>query len=172
MSAKAIVAGFFVLLPMLAFSAVPSFSEPSAAQCAVRAVVKGKVQHVAFRESALKAAIRYRVKGSAKNLNNGTVELLLYGSPHNVEAMLKVIENNLANPYGHVTGLSVSSIVKKPQINTFTVYGWTSGWYCVKGAHDLVWDYAKQKHTAMSDTQINKAVYKLISPWVRCRQGT
>lgn len=57
-------------------------------QISRRALIKGRVQGVAFRACCADQARREGVAGYAKNLPDGTVEVLLEGSP---EAVQKVI---------------------------------------------------------------------------------
>lgn len=52
-----------------------------------RFLVIGKVQGVYFRHSARLEANRLKVRGLARNLPDGTVEVLARGSPSDVEAL-------------------------------------------------------------------------------------
>jgi acylphosphatase len=50
--------------------------------------VSGRVQGVFFRESCKRLADEYRVSGSAKNLADGRVEVILEGGPAGVQHVL------------------------------------------------------------------------------------
>jgi acylphosphatase len=52
-----------------------------------RFLVMGKVQGVYFRHSARLEADRLRVRGLARNLEDGSVEVLAQGRPSDVEAL-------------------------------------------------------------------------------------
>ncbi len=56
-----------------------------------RAVAHGRVQGVFFRDSTRREAERRGVSGSARNTPDGTVEVVLEGSPDAVEAMLEYL---------------------------------------------------------------------------------
>ncbi|MBA2641127.1 MAG: acylphosphatase [Nocardioidaceae bacterium] len=53
-----------------------------------RAIVRGHVQGVFFRDSARRLAQEVAVSGSARNLDDGSVELLLEGETGAVEQLL------------------------------------------------------------------------------------
>ena len=55
-----------------------------------RAVVRGHVQGVYYRDTTREAAERHGVAGWAANLPDGTVELVLEGAAESVEAVLAV----------------------------------------------------------------------------------
>jgi len=50
-------------------------------------IVSGRVQGVFFRESTRKEAMRLGLAGHARNLANGTVEVLAVGEPEAVETL-------------------------------------------------------------------------------------
>ncbi len=54
-----------------------------------RALVSGLVQGVFYRDSARREAVRRGVDGSARNLPDGRVEVLLEGAPDAVAGMLE-----------------------------------------------------------------------------------
>ena len=71
-----------------------------------RAVVRGHVQGVFFRDTAREAAEARGVTGWAANLPDGTVELVLEGAPEDVEAVLAVARRG--PPDARVTGMDVA----------------------------------------------------------------
>ncbi|WP_354625698.1 acylphosphatase [Psychromonas sp. MME2] len=54
-----------------------------------KVIVTGHVQGVGFRYFTLKEAQLYGLTGHAKNLNNGNVEVLLYGDRDDIDKMVK-----------------------------------------------------------------------------------
>lgn len=54
----------------------------------LRAWVYGRVQGVGFRYSTRHEALKLGLKGYAKNLEDGSVEVLICGEPPQVEALL------------------------------------------------------------------------------------
>ena len=53
-----------------------------------RAIVSGRVQGVGFRWSTAREAQRLGVSGAARNLDDGTVEVVAEGEPADVRALL------------------------------------------------------------------------------------
>ncbi|WP_199611711.1 acylphosphatase [Flocculibacter collagenilyticus] len=53
-----------------------------------KAIVKGKVQGVWFRVSTQKVAQQLNLTGYAKNLDDGSVEVVATGTPEDVEQLL------------------------------------------------------------------------------------
>jgi acylphosphatase len=70
-----------------------------------RVLVRGQVQGVFFRASAEREAARHHVAGSARNLNDGSVELIVEGSSNAVDAM--VAWARLGPPRARVEGIEV-----------------------------------------------------------------
>jgi acylphosphatase len=70
----------------------------------MRFVVSGRVQGVFFRASTREQALRLRLTGHARNLADGSVEVLAHGD----EAALAELERWLHHgpPYARVTGVS------------------------------------------------------------------
>jgi acylphosphatase len=58
-----------------------------------RAVVRGRVQGVFYRDTIRRAAEQRGVAGWAANRADGTVEVWLEGEPDAVESMLRVLRN-------------------------------------------------------------------------------
>jgi acylphosphatase len=58
-----------------------------------RAVVRGRVQGVFYRDTIRRAAEQRGVAGWAANRADGTVEVWLEGKPDAVESMLRVLRN-------------------------------------------------------------------------------
>ena len=54
-----------------------------------KAVIRGRVQGVFFRDTCRRVAREHGVAGSAANLPDGSVEVILEGEPSNVEEVLE-----------------------------------------------------------------------------------
>ena len=52
-----------------------------------RCLVKGRVQGVFYRASTQEQAFKYKVTGYARNLSDGSVEVLACGQPQSVDAL-------------------------------------------------------------------------------------
>ncbi|TKR34024.1 acylphosphatase [Luteimonas gilva] len=59
---------------------------------AARFLVAGKVQGVFFRASAREQALRLGLRGYAKNLGDGRVEVLAIGEAERIDAMARWLE--------------------------------------------------------------------------------
>lgn len=70
-------------------------------------LISGEVQGVGFRYFAQRAAARHQVQGYVRNLQDGRVEALCEGAPHNVEGF----KHELA------TGPSFSRVETVEEIN-------------------------------------------------------
>jgi acylphosphatase len=80
--------------------------------------VHGLVQGVYFRDTTREAAEARGVTGWAANLPDGTVELVLEGTPEAVEAVLAVAR--MGPPDAHVTAIEVAE--ERPEgLNGFGV---------------------------------------------------
>lgn len=78
----------------------------SADEQAVRCLVKGRVQGVWYRASAAKQAQRLELRGWARNLPDGQVEVVVAGSP---EAVAEICGWLWEGPAGaRVTGVAVA----------------------------------------------------------------
>ena len=53
----------------------------------VRAIVRGRVQHVGFRAWAWQNAERFNLTGTVENLNDGSVEIIFQGQENDVNEM-------------------------------------------------------------------------------------
>jgi acylphosphatase len=69
-----------------------------------RFVVGGRVQGVFYRASAREQALELDITGYAKNLGDGTVEVLACGSPLALDALERWLRHG--PPAAHVTGVA------------------------------------------------------------------
>jgi acylphosphatase len=75
----------------------------------VRAVVAGRVQGVFYRDSCRSQATRLGVRGSVRNLADGSVEVVAEGERERVEELLAWCRSG--PPRAMVTGITVSDEV-------------------------------------------------------------
>jgi acylphosphatase len=89
----------------------------SAPTVARRAFVSGRVQGVWFRGATAERAESLGVRGHARNLADGRVEVLAVGAHGAVEALLAWLHRG--PPTAHVTGVVVESIEPPPEVEGF-----------------------------------------------------
>ena len=82
---------------------------------AFRAVVRGRVQGVGFRYSAVREARRLRVAGEVANLLDGSVEVVAEGDRASLESFLDWLRRG--PPGAHVSGVDVD---RGPATGRFT----------------------------------------------------
>lgn len=75
---------------------------------AKRCFVSGRVQGVFYRASAQQEANRLGVRGYAKNLADGRVEVLAVGEPDRVQALVAWLWRG--SPASHVTGIDAEDV--------------------------------------------------------------
>ena len=73
---------------------------------AVRFIVHGKVQGVFFRASTREQALRLGLRGHARNLADGRVEVLAIGDAHAIDALAQWLEDG--PPSARVDGVARS----------------------------------------------------------------
>jgi acylphosphatase len=122
---------------MVASSSAPAKSNGSGQNViAVSGVVSGNVQQVGFRAMIQKQAIENNLAGSAKNNDDKTVQFSLQGDQKRVNQALGVIRDGTKKSSNVKVALSKATV--DPDLNTFTVLGWTSVSRDIKNPYDLV----------------------------------
>jgi acylphosphatase len=58
----------------------------------VHLIFIGKVQGVFFRSNAMKKAVELGIKGYARNLDDGTVEVVAQGSPERIQILVDFLK--------------------------------------------------------------------------------
>ncbi len=71
-------------------------------------LIFGKVQGVGYRAFAQKAAKSFGLKGRARNLNDGRVEILAMGTKQNLEGFEKILRQG--PPHARVESVAVTSL--------------------------------------------------------------
>jgi acylphosphatase len=117
---------------------------------AVSGAISGeKIQKVGFRAMIQKQAIMYNLAGAARNNPDGTVSLSLQGDKHRIDKVLDVIRaGNKKSSTGNTVKLTDAPL--DPNLNTFTVYAWTSTSRNITNPYDLVF------HLRSTDKEISK----------------
>jgi acylphosphatase len=109
-----------------------------------------------------KQAIKYNLAGSAKNNKDKTVQFRLQGDKKRVNQAIEVIRDGTKRSSNVKVALSSATV--SPNLNTFTVVGWTSVSRHIKNPYDLVF-------TLRADnTKIKKKAAK--SVWLKiCKKA-
>lgn len=87
-------------------------------QIAKHAIFNGQVQGVGFRYTAHRIAGRYAVTGYVRNLSNGSVQMLIQGSPADVDACLDDVFDAMG---GYIRDTQIESVPPDPKHTTFQI---------------------------------------------------
>ena len=60
----------------------------------IKLIISGKVQGVFFRANVINKAVELGLKGYAKNLSNGTVEVIAQGDEEKISELVNFIKRN------------------------------------------------------------------------------
>jgi acylphosphatase len=124
--------------------------ENNAGQAAVSGTISGAViQKVGFRAMIQKQAIMYNLAGYARNNADGTVALSLQGDKHRIDKVLEAIRAGTKRSSTD-NKVNAASASLDPNLNTFTVFGWTSTTRNITNPYDLVF------HLRPTDEPISK----------------
>src|SRR5579864_6196672 len=85
----------------------------------------GMIQKVGFRAMIQKQAIMYNLAGYARNNPDGTVGVRLQGDRRRIDKVLEAIRAGTKRSSSDNT-VNASAAAVDPNLNTFTVFGWTS----------------------------------------------
>ncbi|MGO1470746.1 MAG: acylphosphatase [Tissierella sp.] len=80
----------------------------------------GKVQMVGFRYSVLQKAREFNIKGSARNLRDGSVEIEAQGEPSQIEKLIDWCK--VGPPYVSVVKLLTEETIVKDTEENFEIY--------------------------------------------------
>lgn len=81
--------------------------------------VEGRVQRVGFRDFTLRVARRLNVQGTARNLDDGAVEIIAQGELESVEALVAKVR--VGPPAADVTSVIVEPALETENYNSFEV---------------------------------------------------
>ena len=83
-------------------------------------IISGRVQGVGFRHFTYRNASKLNLKGWVQNLQDGTVEIVLAGSPENVNKMVDKLEEG--PPSARVQNIEeVNGSVNTENLNDFSI---------------------------------------------------
>jgi acylphosphatase len=124
--------------------------EDKANQEAVSGTISGeKIQKVGFRAMIQKQAIMLNLAGAARNNPDGTVSLSLQGDKQRIDKVLDAIRaGNKKSSTGNTVNMTDAPL--DPNLNTFTVYAWTSTTRNITNPYDLVF------HLRSTDEEVSK----------------
>jgi len=128
--------------------ALPVASAAGPESRAISGIVSGNVQKVGFRAMILKRAIEYNLAGSARNTNEGTIQFTLQGDENRIGQAVVAIRNGTRKSSD--VNVSTSPAKVDPNLDKFTVIGWTSASRNITHPYDLVF------HLRTNDEPISK----------------
>jgi acylphosphatase len=129
-------------------SALPVASAAGPESQAVSGIVTGNVQKVGFRAMILKQAIKYNLAGSARNIQEGTVQFTLQGDENRIGQAVMAIRDGTRR--SSEVNVSTSPAKVDPSLDKFTVIAWTSASRNITNPYDLVF------HLRTNDEPISK----------------
>jgi acylphosphatase len=140
----------FTVAGLACASAPANAREAKANQVAVSGTISGeKIQKVGFRAMIQKQAIMGNLAGAARNNPEGTVSLSLQGDKDRISKVLDVIRaGNKKSSTGNSVSLTDAPL--DPNLDTFTVFAWTSTSRDITTPYDLVF------HLRPTDDEISK----------------
>jgi acylphosphatase len=124
--------------------------EDKANQEAISGTISGqKIQKVGFRAMIQKQAIMLNLAGAARNNPDGTVSLSVQGDKHRIDKILDAIRaGNKKSSTGNTVNLTDAAL--DPNLDTFTVYAWTSTTRTITNPYDLIF------HLRSTDEEVSK----------------
>ena len=121
---------------------------------AISGIVSGNVQQVGFRALIQKQAIAYNLAGTAENKDDATVRFTLQGDKNRIDQAVAAIRDGTKKSSNVKVSLSPAAVA--PNLNTFTVVGWTSVTRNIHTPYDLVFTLRAD------DTTIKKKAAKAV----------
>jgi acylphosphatase len=119
-------------------AAMLTAGEASAEPQAIKGIVSGEaIQKVGFRAMIQKQAIMYNLAGYARNIPNGTVSIGLQGDKKRIDKVLDAIRTGTKKS-SQDNKISLTNDALDPNLNTFTVFQWTSTTRNITNPYDLV----------------------------------
>lgn len=79
---------------------------------------RGRVQGVGFRYTVRRIATNHPITGYVKNLPDGSVELVVQGSPQAINALLADVAQHF---HGNITGCERHSVASAETFSTFDI---------------------------------------------------
>ena len=82
-------------------------------------IVSGKVQSVGYRYFSQMKAVQYEVTGWAKNLSNGSVEIMAQGSKDDLESF--AADLRVGNPFSKIEDMEMTEVEITEEFHSFTI---------------------------------------------------
>lgn len=82
-------------------------------------IVSGKVQGVGYRYFSQMKAVQYGVTGWAKNLSDGSVEILAIGTNDQLEPFIEDLR--VGNPFSTIDDMKITKSEKTESFHSFTI---------------------------------------------------
>ena len=120
---------------------------------AVSGIVTGNVQEVGFRAMVQRQAIQYNLAGSTENESDKSVQFFLQGDDDRIAKALDAIREG--SKKSSDVNVSVSPAVVRPDLQTFTVVGWTSVTRNITHPYDLVFNL-RPDNTTIGKHEVKK----------------
>jgi acylphosphatase len=116
---------------------------------AVSGIITGNVQEVGFRAMIQRRAIQYNLAGSVENKNDKSVQVFLQGDEDRIDKALSAVRKGTKKSSDVDVRVSPASI--RPDLQTFTVVGWTSVTRNITKPYDLVFNLRPDNTTISKD---------------------
>lgn len=85
-----------------------------------RVIVSGKVQGVGFRAYVSQAAQKEQLKGTVRNLSDGTVEIILQGSEEDLQTLTHILRNP-QHAFMKVADVRTQEVTPETNHQSFTI---------------------------------------------------
>lgn len=85
----------------------------------VHVIVEGRVQGVFFRDYTRRQANQLKLKGWARNLSDGSVEIMLSGKQQKVDSMIEWFR--IGSPLSTVSSLHVEEVLPTEKLFSFEI---------------------------------------------------
>lgn len=85
----------------------------------LRIIVSGKVQGVGYRYFSQMKAVQYGVKGWAKNLPDGSVEIIAQGNKNQLDPFIEELRKG--NPFSKINHLDITEMEQTEPYHSFTI---------------------------------------------------
>jgi acylphosphatase len=88
-------------------------------QKTVHVIIEGRVQGVFFRDYSRRQANKLKLKGWAKNLPDGSVEIMISGPQDKVATMIEWFQ--VGSPLSTVSSVHVEEVLLTEELHAFTI---------------------------------------------------
>ncbi len=125
---------------------------------AISATVTGNDQQVGFRAMIMKQAIQHNLAGAAENEKDEVVRFTLQGDAERLKPAIEAIQ--VGTKKSSNVNVATTPAAVDPNLNTFTIVGWTSTSRNITTPYNLVFTLRKNDETISENDA--KAVWRQI----------